>query len=237
MEAMRREPARSPAQALDSTPPFSALPSVEKKKLAPYCRVRWYERGEAIFREGDPSEHFHTVITGRVKVVKFAPHGRELILEIFGEGDPFGAVAAYEGRPFPASALALEPTEVLSIQRRDFFELLASHPEIARGLLLGLTRRLVELTRKLAQMTSGGVEYRLASLFLKLADRLGEKKDSHVVIPLTLSRQDLADMVGTTIETAIRVMSRWGKEGVVRTERTSFIIQDQEALEKIVASG
>ena len=223
--------------ALSRSHPFSALPPEERRRLLPYARLRRYEKGEAVFREGDPSERFHTIVAGRVKIVKFAPHGKELILEIFGPGDPFGAVAAYEGRPFPASAMALETTDVLSIVRTDFFALIARHPEIARGLLLGLTRRLIELTQKLAQLSSGGVEYRVAALFLRLAEKLGEKKGSQVVIPLALSRQDIADMVGTTIETAIRIMSRWSRDGLVRTERASFVIESMAALEKIVSEG
>lgn len=224
---------RTAAEALATTPPFSALPDEERRRLAPFARVREYERGETVFREGDPSDRFHTLVSGRVKIVKFAPHDRELILEVFGPGDPFGAVAAYEGRPFPAGAVALEPTVVLSIQHRDFFSLLSRNPDMVRGLLLGLTRRLVELTQKLAQMTSGGVEYRMASLFIKLADRLGKKSGGRTTIGLALSRQDLADLVGTSIETAIRIMSRWGKEGLVRTERGSFVIEDRAALERI----
>jgi CRP/FNR family transcriptional regulator len=237
IRVMREEKSRDTEEALRITPPFNALPPADRKRLAPFAFLRRYAREDLIFSEGDPSDRFHTVVSGRVKIVKLAPHGKELILEIFGAGDPFGAVAAYEGRPFPASAIALQPTEVLSIARRDFFALIADHPEIARGLLLGLTRRLVELTQKLAQMTSGGVEYRIASLFLRLADRIGEKRDGAILIPLALSRQDIADMVGTTIETAIRVMSRWGKEGVIRTERTSFVIENREALEEIAEEG
>jgi CRP/FNR family transcriptional regulator len=228
---------RSEEEALRTTPPFSALAPEERKRLAPYVRLRRYEKGDPVFREGDPSERFHTVVSGRVKIVKFAPHGKELILEIFGAGDPFGAVAAYEGRPFPASAFAIEPAEILSIARRDFFSLITNHPEITRGLMLGLTRRLVELTQKLAQMTSGRVEYRVASLFLRLAERMGTAQGARVEIPLALSRQDIADMVGTTIETAIRIMSRWGKEGLVLTERSSFVIPDLEALQEIVDSA
>jgi CRP/FNR family transcriptional regulator len=177
------------------------------------------------------------VVEGRVKILKYAPHGKELILEIFGPGDPFGAIAAYEGRPFPASAVALQPTEVLSITRGDFFRLMAERPEFSRGLMLGLTRRLIELTQKLAQLSSGGVEYRLAALFLKLADRMGQKHGETIVIPLALSRRDIADMVGTTIETAIRIMSRWNREGVVRTESTSFVIPSRGPLESIIAEG
>src|SRR5262245_13716838 len=130
-------------EALGRSHPFSALPPEERRRLLPFTRLKRYQKGDTIFREGDPSERFHTIVAGRVKIVKFAPFGKELILEIFGPGDPFGAVAAYEGRPFPASAVAIEPTEVLSILRTDFFSLIARHPEIARGLLLGLTRRLI----------------------------------------------------------------------------------------------
>ena len=235
--AMADERAAGIEAALSRSHPFSALPPEERRRLLPYARLRRYEKGEAVFREGDPSERFHTIVAGRVKIVKFAPHGKELILEIFGPGDPFGAVAAYEGRPFPASAVALENTDVLSIQRADFFALIARHPEIARGLLLGLTRRLIELTQKLAQLSSGGVEYRIASLFLKMADKLGQRSGDRIVIPLALSRQDIADMVGTTIETAIRIMSRWNRDGLVTTERASFVIEDRESLERIASDG
>lgn len=224
-------------QALLTTPPYGALPREEIARLLPYVGVRRYERGETIFREADPSARFHTIVSGRVKIVKFAPHGKELILEIFGAGDPFGAVAAYEGRPFPASAVALEETQVISISRDDFFALISRHPDFVRGLLLGLTRRLIELTQKLAQLSSGGVEYRIAALFLRLAERMGRETPGGIVIPLALSRQDLADMVGTTIETAIRIMSRWGREGLVRTERASFVIEDVAALQRLVAEG
>lgn len=224
-------------RALARTPPFDSLPAEELARLEPYVRVKRYERGETIFHEDSPSERFYSVVSGRVKIVKLAPHGKELILEIFGQGDPFGAVAAFEGRPFPAGAIALEPTEVLSISRQDLFTLIERRPEFVRGILLGLTRRLIQLTQKLAQLSSGGVEYRIAALFLRMAERMGEPSSSGTVIPMALSRQDIADMVGTTIETAIRIMSRWGKEGIVRTERSSFVIEDREALERLVAEG
>lgn len=236
MMCVMSEKGPDPERTLGLTFPFDSLPPEERRRMAPFVRIRRYEKGEAIFHEGDPSECFFSIVRGRVKIVKFAPHGKELILEIFGSGDPFGAVAAYEGRPFPASAVALEPTDVLSIGRTDFFRLLSSHPELTRGLLLGLTRRLIDLTRKLAQL-SGGVEYRIAALFLSLAEKIGRKEGSRVVIPMALSRQDIADLVGTTIETAIRVMSRWSRDGVVTTERASFVIEDPEALERIASDG
>jgi len=159
-----------------------------------------------------------------------------VILEIFGPGDPVGAVAVYESRPYPASAVALEPTTCLGIPRTAFFSLLENHPTLVRGMLTGLTHRLMELTNRLADLSGGRVEARLARFFVKLADDIGQNKPDGVFIPLALSRQELADMIGTTIETAIRVMSRWGKDEIVRTDKDGFTVLDRAALETIAAS-
>ena len=176
------------------------------------------------------------MVSGRVKIVKMTPAGKDVILEIFGTGDPFGAVAAYEGRPFPASAIALEDTVCLLTPRSAFFALLEQHPSLVRGLLLGLTQRLVELTNRLTEMTGGRVEARIARLFLKLADNMGRPAADGTAIPMALSRQELADLTGTTIETCIRVMSRWGKDEIVRTEKDGFVLLDKAALEELAAS-
>ncbi|HYM22158.1 MAG TPA: Crp/Fnr family transcriptional regulator, partial [Vicinamibacterales bacterium] len=165
------------------------------------------------------------------KVFKTTARGTDVILELFGPGDPVGAVAAYEGRAYPASALALEPTTCVLIPRQAFFSLLETHPSMVRGLLVGLTHRLVELTNRLTELSGGRIEARLARFFLKLGDDMGQKRPDGTFIPLTLSRQEIADMIGTTIETSIRIMSRWGKEDVVRTERDGIVVVDRAALE------
>jgi CRP/FNR family transcriptional regulator len=166
-------------------------------------------------------------------VSKLTPSGKEVILEIFGIGDPLGAVAVHQGLPFPASATALEETTCVLIPRQRFFELLERHPSLVRGLLLGLTTRLVELTNRLAELTGTRVESRLARLFLKMADDMGRQDPRGTCIPMPLSRQELADLTGTTIETAIRVMSRWSKQNLVRTEKDGFVITDRAALEAL----
>jgi CRP/FNR family transcriptional regulator len=101
---------------------------------------------------------------------------------------------------------------------------------------VGLSFRLVELTRRIAEVTGSRVEARFAHLFLKLAERMGKPDAGGVFIPMVLTRQDLADLTGTTVETSIRLMSRWGKEGVVATEKQGFRILDRAALEKLVSA-
>ncbi len=195
-----------------------------------------YDKGALLFSEGDGSDQLYTIVSGRVKVFKTTARGTDVILEIFGPGDPVGAVAVYESRPYPASAVALEPTTCLLISRQAFFTLLESHPTMVRGLLTGLTHRLVELTNRLAELSGGRIEARLARFFLKLANEMGQSRPEGTFIPLALSRQELADMIGTTIETAIRIMSRWGKDNLVRTEKDGFVVIDRAALETVALS-
>jgi CRP-like cAMP-binding protein len=210
---------------------FRRVSADDRRRILQVAHLQRFPKGELIFREGDPAETFLAIVEGRVKVFKAAPGGKEIILEIFGAGDPLAAVAVYESRDLPAPALALEDTECLALARTDFFALLEQHPALVRALLSGLTLRLIELTRRLAEMTAGRVEARFARLFLKLATQIGKPDRGGIFVAMPLTRQELADLTGTTIETAIRTMSRWQKDNVVRTEKDGFVIVNRPSLE------
>ena len=221
---------------LKSTPIFRRIPPEDRARLAPFARILDYHRGEQIFSEGTASDRLYVIASGRVKVFKSTPAGKDVILEIFGVGDPLGAVAVYEGWPFPASAVAIEDTTCITIERAAFFSLLESYPSLVRGLLLGLTHRLIELTNRLAELTGSRVEPRFARLFLKLAGEVGRPREEGTFIAMPLSRQELADLAGTTIETAIRIMSRWSKQRIVLTQKDGFLLLDRKALEALAAA-
>jgi CRP/FNR family transcriptional regulator len=223
-------------ELLRRLPFFRRVAPPLRARVAEVARLEAYEKGELIFAEGDPSEAFIIIVSGRVKVFKATAGGKEIILEIFGAGDPLGAVAVYEGAPFMASALSLEATQVLSIEHTAFLRLLEAEPAFVRGLLSGLTLRLAELTRRLAELTGARVETRFARLFLKLSDQIGRAERGGIFIPMALSRQELADLVGTTIETTIRIMSRWHKDDVLHTEKDGFVLKDRSSLDEIAAS-
>jgi len=226
---------RSAEELLRTTPIFSRLSPADRQTIAAVARVQEFARGVTIFEQDSPSDAFYAIASGRVKIFKMMPSGKDVILEVFGPGDPLGAVAAYMDRPFPASAAALEDTVCVIIPRPAFFRLLENHPSLVRGLMLGLTTRLVELTNRLAELTGGRIEPRFARLFLKLASEMGRAERGGTYVPLTLSRQELADLTGTTIETCIRIMSRWNKDGVVRTEKDGFVVLETTELERLAA--
>jgi CRP-like cAMP-binding protein len=220
-----------PDELLRKLPLLRRVSAEDRARIAQVGRLKAYDRGARIFAEGEDADVFVIIVDGRVKIFKATPAGKEIILEIFGAGDPLGAVAVYEGVTFPASAVALEPTSTLQIARPDFCRLLEQHPPLVRALMSGLTLRLAELTRRLAEMTGSRVETRFARLLLKLADEMGRPDaEGGIFVPLPLSRQELADFTGTTIETAIRIMSRWQKDDVVRTEKDGFHLVDRAAL-------
>jgi len=224
---------RPTTELMAKIPLFRRVKSEDLLRLMAFSHIARYHRGDLVFDDGDPSDHFYVVVEGRVKVFKRAPNGHERILEIFSEGGLLGAVAAYEARPYPAAAAAMEATTCLLMPRPEFFALLEERPSLVRGLLGSLSIRLMELTSRLAELSGGRIESRFARLFLKLTDQMGRPERGGILLPMVLSRQELADLTGTTVETAIRIMSRWSKDHVLQTEKDGFLLIDRPALDAL----
>jgi CRP/FNR family transcriptional regulator len=210
---------------------FRELPAPLRERVARIATLQPVEKGEAVWNAGEPADLLTMVVSGRVKIVRHADAG-DVILEMFGPGESPGAVAVYNQIAYPATCIAMETTELLRLPRRDWFDLLERDPAFSRAVLLAMTRLNMALTRKLASMHGTRVPTRVATLFLSLAERMGRPTAEGVEIPLALSRQEIAEMVGTTVETAIRVMSRWNREGVLLTGEERFVIPDRERLKR-----
>jgi CRP/FNR family transcriptional regulator len=223
-------------QAVRAIPIFRGLGPDDQGRIAALATLRDYQRGDYLWREGDPAETLTLIVRGRVKIVRQAEAG-DVIFEIFGEGEPVGAIAVYNYMPYPASAVCLEPVTLLALPRRDYFELLDRHPEFARAIIRELTKLVVALTRKLEEMRGQRVEVRIAQLFLTLAERMGKEAKGVIEIPIQLSRQEVADLVGTTVESAIRVLSRWNRDKMLITGEKRFLLPSRERLARIAAGG
>ncbi|MGE5175272.1 MAG: Crp/Fnr family transcriptional regulator [Hyphomicrobiales bacterium] len=218
--------------AVRAVPMFRGLAAEDQRRLAGLAAVRDYERGDFLWRAGDPADALTLIVKGRVKIVSHAEAG-DVILELFEKGEPVGAIAVYNYMPYPASAICMEPVELLIVPRRDYFELLDRNPEFARAIIRELTKLTVALTQKLQEMRGQRVDARIAQLFLTLLDRMGRPAKGGTEIPLHLSRQEIADLVGTTVETAIRILSAWGRDRVVVTGRDRFLVPSVERLREI----
>ncbi len=222
--------------AVRTLPVFRGLSAEDQRRIATLASVREYTRGEVVWNEGDAAESLTIVIRGRVKVVRHAEAGA-VILELFGPGEPVGAIAVYNYMPYPASAVCMEPVSMLEIPRREFFELLDRTPEFARAIIREQTKLVVALMRKVEEMRGQRVDVRIAQLFLTLAERMGKPGAEGIEITLALTRQEVADLVGTTVESAIRVLSRWGREGLLITGQGRFVIPSKERLREAVDSS
>ena len=180
---------------------------------------------------------FPEATSQKKNVEKFSrsPRGKNLILSLFGPGDVVGVSTALGGgETCESSLVAVVDTELLEIRGEELYRLFAERPMLTGQILPALTRHLSECRHCLVESVCARVESRFASLFLRLAERMGEPVHSGDVIPVPLSRQELADLTGTTIETAIRVMSRWGKKGLVETRNgEGFLLSDRSALEQL----
>lgn len=219
-------------QAVRATPLFRGLSADDQKRIAGLASLKDYDRGDFLWRAGDPAELLTIIVKGRVKIVTHGETG-DTILELFEEGEPVGAIAVYNYMPYPASAVCMEPVALLTVPRRDYFELLDRNPDFARAIIRELTKLVVAMARKLQEMRGQKVDARIAQLFLTLAERLGKEVKGGIEIPIQLTRQEVADLVGTTVESSIRVLSRWGRERIVISGENRFLIPSRDKLREI----
>ena len=216
------------AEVLRQSLIFSSLSGDELAELSALVVPRSFASGEFVFWEGDAPEWVYLVAEGRVKVVKHSSSGKEFIIAFFGSGEMFGEVAVFEDKPYPASAQAIAETKVLGIKREDFWSFLTSRPQVALRIINVLGGRLRDAQSRLKDLASERVEQRLAQTLLMLSSKLG------ATLPFT--RQEIADMAGTTTETAIRVMSRLKERKIIRSVRGKIIILDETKL-KLLSEG
>jgi CRP/FNR family transcriptional regulator, nitrogen oxide reductase regulator len=225
-------------EALSELSIFEGIPRSALEPLASYFIPKRFERGEYLWREGAKASNFSFIIEGQIKISKLRNDGKETILGVFGEDTAVGHLAVYRQIPYPASAIALDDTSVLEIYRGHFYGTVQRSQPLLEALLLNMMRRNEELVHRVHELTLCSAEQRLALLFQKFAESMGRRtklEDGQwgVFIDVPLSRNDIANLINTRIETAIRLMSKWNKEGPVRTEKRGFTVVDPQRLESM----
>lgn len=192
-----------------------------------------YRRGAPIIQEGAPADVLYTILRGTVKLLKTTASGRSIGIDISPPGSPLEAAWLFLGTPFAASAVALEVTTCVAMPRRIVMRLIDAYPRLLRELVSEISDHELNLMDRIAETAGASVEARFAHLFLKLAGKIGIREHGRIFVRIPLLRHDLADLTGTTVETSIRVMSRWNKQRIVTTRDGGFVIHDRSALERL----
>jgi CRP/FNR family transcriptional regulator, nitrogen oxide reductase regulator len=212
-------------------PGFRELPDAERSVIDRQTRTVDVRRGQVLFFEGDPADAVWAVSDGKIHIFKSGPEGREIVLEVITAGELFGAVVAIEDRPYPASAIAADDGSVWRLPASVARDLCHRHPSL-RGAIMGhVAARLRSAHERLRSVALEPVEQRLARAVLALAKKIGVADRGGTALDVT--RQELADMTGTTVETAIRVTGRWQSAGVIASSRRHIHLLDRKRLEAI----
>jgi len=214
---------------LSGTPIFQGVSQDQITALATIAIPQTYKRGETVFLEGDEGTGFFIVKSGRIKVFKVAKDGKEQILHIFGTEEHFAEVPAFDGGKFPASAAAIEPSEVIFIPRATFLMVLEQHPTLAIALLSTFARHLRRLAHLVDTLSFKEVPERLAHYLLNLSDRTNQADTVELDIP----KGQLAALLGTIPETLSRAFYKLGQDGVIEMSGTTIRLCDRDRLHQL----
>ena len=211
---------------------WRGLPEDQLDALAKIAIAKTYRKGEVIFEEGDEGRGFFVVKFGRVKVFKLSTDGKEQILHFFGDGEHFAEVPAFDGQCFPASAAAIEKSELLFFPRTAFLALLEQHPTLAIAMLAVSARHLRRMAQIIENLSFKEVPGRLAVYLLYLSDRNGKGEE----VELDMTKTQLAAFLGTIPETLSRVFAKLSQDGLIAIDGSRIKLLNRERL-TVLAEG
>ena len=192
---------------------------------------------QVVYFEGDPGENLYLVATGKIKLMRHALSGREVLLDILHSGEYFGHLAIASQKGYAETAIAQTHCCILQISAQNFENVLHHYPDVTMKVLQAVGQRLEESQEIIKQLSAYTVEQRIAATLLRVARKLGEHKQMGMLIQIPFSRQDLAAMTGTSVETVSRVMSHLSTEGLISTGRKWVMLKNLERLEQIAKEG
>lgn len=218
------------AGLLARVPWFESIGDDGLRHVAEEARTRHASAGATFFREGEPAAALFVVQSGSVKLTQLTPEGHQVVLRLVGPGDAFGGIAAFGGSTYPATAEAVNDVTVFEWPGAVMAGLMERYPKLAMNALRYVAARLHELQVQYRQLATEKVERRIARALLRLVQQAGRRVEGGVLIDLPLSREDIAQMTGTTLYTVSRVVSRWEGEGILDAGRQHLVIRKPHAL-------
>jgi CRP/FNR family cyclic AMP-dependent transcriptional regulator len=233
---IKAKPVHSKIEAISKIPFFESLAKEDLSRLEPHFREYEFKKNQYLFSQGDPASKIYVIKSGRVRLLKTSASGKDMVLEVMVPGQVCGGATLF-GDMHRNGAQAVEPTTVYGLSRESYDELLSKYPGIARGIIKYLGAKLMDAHDVIISLVSSKVESRIAAVIVRLCENHGTPTDDGILINIRLTRQDIADIVGSTVETAIRTISRFQKEGLLATVSGCLLIKDLDAFEKMMKSG
>lgn len=222
------------AAALEKTALLSSLSQPELQTLASRTVRKLFSAGELLFSEGEPCSGLHIIALGKVRIFKTSLNGREQVLTVNGPGETIAEIPVFDGGPFPASAVAIEDTEIVFISRRDFSAYCMEHPEVSLKVLSVVGTRLRRLVDIIEELSFTTIRQRLISTLLKLAQSDGKKTAHGVEFQLPATHQELANQLGTVRELISRNLMRLQAEGLLEVDARQIVVKDMKGLSALL---
>jgi len=213
---------------------LAGLSDEELRTLAARTARKLFKNGELLFSEGEPCHGLHIVASGKVRIFKSSPNGREQVLAVNGPGESVAELPVFDGGPYPASAVAIEDTQIAFISQRDFQSYCLEHPQVALKVLSVAGARLRRLVGIIEELSFTTIRQRLVSTLLKLAQDEGVKIEGGIEIHLPSSHQELANQLGTVRELVSRNLMRLQAEGLLEVDGRRIVVKDMNGLADII---
>jgi CRP-like cAMP-binding protein len=221
---------------LANVPLFNGLAPKELDALIPAARTVTLKKREELFHKGDQGAQVYVLISGKLKALTTSDEGDDVVFSILGPGEVLGEIALLGGTPRTATVTAIDPCELLIIDRRDFIAFVRNHPDVAIKLLDVLAQRLKRVSELVEDTLFLNLPLRFAKKLLSLAQTYGQKHERGLRLDLKLSQEEWGDLVGTTRESINKQLRAWSDEGLISIDRGYIIIHDHGELERLAGA-
>ncbi len=211
-------------------PLFDKMNDASLDKLLIHAISRRIPAGDAVFEQGGAASNFFLLLHGRLKVTQVTPSGQQIIVRMVHPGDLFGFAEALKRKDYPGTAIAAAESIALSWPSQLWPDFIDHHPNLAISAMQTIGQRLEEAHTRIREMSTEEVERRVAHTVLRLTKQAGKREEAGIRIDFPISRQDIAEMTGTTLHTVSRILSAWEGMGLVEGGRQKLLVRDVKGL-------
>lgn len=214
---------------------LAGLPEAARQDCLQRSSRANFRRGQWVARQGDPASALYVVQSGMLKLLQLTHQGTELIVRFVGPGGVFGGVVAVDRVPYPVSAIAVAPTETCVWDSQTLRHLLDAHAALRGNIMREMASHMTDALTRVREMTTLRVSERLALALVRLARQVGRPTDAGVLIDYPITRQELAELAGTTLYTASRTLAQWTDEGILKSTRRDLLISKPGRLARLAS--